>query len=62
MSPTTPKRSDGIVPPEDWETDIAASAKQAAAVIAQAKEKAFPSHPRSKPGPKGFEYVQTTGK
>eukprot|EP00971_Amphidinium_carterae_P099063 1958955-Amphidinium_carterae.1 len=62
MSPTTPKLSDGNVPPENWETEIAAAAKQAAGVIAQAKEKAFPSQPRSKQGPRGFEYVHTTGK
>eukprot|EP00971_Amphidinium_carterae_P231810 4600601-Amphidinium_carterae.1 len=62
MSPTTPQLSDGNVPPENWETATAAAAKQAAAVIAQAKEKAFPSQPKFKPEPKGFEYVHTTGK
>eukprot|EP00971_Amphidinium_carterae_P101940 2018046-Amphidinium_carterae.1 len=62
MSPTTPQRSDGDVPPENWKTATAAAAQQAAAVIAQAKAKAFPSQPKSKPGPKGFEYVHTTGK
>eukprot|EP00971_Amphidinium_carterae_P041004 805297-Amphidinium_carterae.1 len=38
------------------------AAKKAAAVIAQAKENAFPSVPKSKPGPKGFEWVPNTGK
>eukprot|EP00971_Amphidinium_carterae_P119928 2375389-Amphidinium_carterae.1 len=45
MSPTTPKHSDGKAPPDNWETATAAAAKTAAAVIAQAKEKAFPSTP-----------------
>eukprot|EP00971_Amphidinium_carterae_P097323 1925668-Amphidinium_carterae.1 len=62
MSPTMPELSDVMVPPDNWEIDTAAAAKKAAAVIAQAKEKAFPSTPKAKPGPKGFEYVHTTGK
>eukprot|EP00971_Amphidinium_carterae_P301245 5985062-Amphidinium_carterae.1 len=62
MSPTTPKLSDGNVPPENWESATATAAKQAAAVLAKVKEKAYPTQPKSKPGPKGFEYVHTTGK
>eukprot|EP00971_Amphidinium_carterae_P170782 3384556-Amphidinium_carterae.1 len=62
MSPTTPKLSDGSVPPDNWEIETASAAKKAAAILAQAKEKAYPSTPKSKPGPMGFEYVHTTGK
>eukprot|EP00971_Amphidinium_carterae_P189545 3762397-Amphidinium_carterae.1 len=62
MSPTTPKLSDVMVPPDNWEIETAAAAKKAAAIIAQAEEMAFPSTPKAKPGPKGFEYVHTTGK
>eukprot|EP00971_Amphidinium_carterae_P035190 692764-Amphidinium_carterae.1 len=51
-----------MVPPDNWEIETAAAAKKAAAIIAQAKEKAFPSTPKAKPGPKGFDYVHTTGK
>eukprot|EP00971_Amphidinium_carterae_P327332 6458642-Amphidinium_carterae.1 len=51
---SSPYRSDDDEPPEHWETATAAAAQQAATVIAQAKERAFPSQPKSKPGPKGF--------
>eukprot|EP00971_Amphidinium_carterae_P094122 1862843-Amphidinium_carterae.1 len=43
MSPTTPKHSDGNVPPDNWEIATAAAAKKAAAIIAQAKEHRHPS-------------------
>eukprot|EP00971_Amphidinium_carterae_P335801 6471832-Amphidinium_carterae.1 len=51
-------------PPADWAITTALAAKKAAAVIAQAKEKAFPSAlvPKAKPGPKGFDWVPNTGK
>eukprot|EP00971_Amphidinium_carterae_P127628 2528765-Amphidinium_carterae.1 len=54
MSPTTPRLSDGNVPPDNWEIETASAARKAAAILAQAKEKAYPSTPKSKPGPKGF--------
>eukprot|EP00971_Amphidinium_carterae_P329568 6462122-Amphidinium_carterae.1 len=57
MSPKTPQHSDGNGTSEHW-----AAAKQAAEVIAKAEENVFPSQPRAKPAPKGFEYVNTTGK
>eukprot|EP00971_Amphidinium_carterae_P171242 3394251-Amphidinium_carterae.1 len=59
---SSPHRSDDDEAPEHWESSTAIAAKQAAEVIAKAKEKAFPSQPRSKPPPKGFEYINTTGK
>eukprot|EP00971_Amphidinium_carterae_P122896 2432699-Amphidinium_carterae.1 len=62
MSPSTPKHSDGNVSSDDWEIATAVAAKKAAAVIAQAKEMAFPSTPKAKPGPEGFNYVPTAGK
>eukprot|EP00971_Amphidinium_carterae_P194971 3868862-Amphidinium_carterae.1 len=57
---SSPHRSDDDEPPEHWETATATTAKQAAEIIARAKEKFFPTQPRSKPRPKGFEYIQTT--
>eukprot|EP00971_Amphidinium_carterae_P295736 5873361-Amphidinium_carterae.1 len=54
MSPSMPMQSDDMDPPEDWATATAMAAKQAALVIAKAKEKAFPSVPKAKPGPQGF--------
>eukprot|EP00971_Amphidinium_carterae_P302439 6009510-Amphidinium_carterae.1 len=62
MSPSMTTRDDDAEPPEDWATATAAAAKQAAAVIARAKENAFPSTPKAKPGPSGFEWVPPTGK
>eukprot|EP00971_Amphidinium_carterae_P000269 5675-Amphidinium_carterae.1 len=53
MSPSTP---------EDRTSVLSAAAREAAAVIAQAKEEVFPSIPKAKPGPKGFEWVPTDGK
>eukprot|EP00971_Amphidinium_carterae_P000695 13735-Amphidinium_carterae.1 len=63
MSPAMQARDEPRVePPEDWEISTAKAAKKAAAVIAQAKENAFPSVPKAKPGPKGFEWVPNAGK
>eukprot|EP00971_Amphidinium_carterae_P061405 1215863-Amphidinium_carterae.1 len=63
MSPPLQARDDPQdEPPVDWEISTALAAKKAAAVIAQAKEKAFPSVPKAKPGPKGFEWVPNAGK
>eukprot|EP00971_Amphidinium_carterae_P122586 2427154-Amphidinium_carterae.1 len=62
MSPSMPMQGDDLDPPEDWATATALAAKQAASVIAKAKEKAFPSTPKAKPGPKSFDWVPTTGK
>eukprot|EP00971_Amphidinium_carterae_P145460 2882650-Amphidinium_carterae.1 len=62
MSPSMPMQDDDVGPTEDRVIATALAAKQAAAVIARAKEEAFPSTPKAKPGPKGFEWVPTTGK
>eukprot|EP00971_Amphidinium_carterae_P101546 2010060-Amphidinium_carterae.1 len=59
MSPTTPKLNDGNEPPDNWEVAAAAADKKAAAILSQAKKKAYPSTRKSKPGPMGFEYVHT---
>eukprot|EP00971_Amphidinium_carterae_P046602 917874-Amphidinium_carterae.1 len=62
MSPSMPICDDDMEPSENWATATAAATKKAAAVIAQAKKKAYPSVFKAKPGPKGFEWVPSNGK
>eukprot|EP00971_Amphidinium_carterae_P222598 4418094-Amphidinium_carterae.2 len=62
MSPKTPKHSDGVDASAHWAVKTATAAKQVAEIIAKAKENVFPSQPKAKPPPNGFDYVNTTGK
>eukprot|EP00971_Amphidinium_carterae_P289694 5752314-Amphidinium_carterae.2 len=62
---STPYRSDDDdddEPPEHWEVKTAAAAKQAAELLAKAKEAVYPTEPRTKPPPKELAYVNMTGK